>query len=132
MYLENIQNILTNRKHFSDDVVIENKELGYYLSKASLERFSPGKWFNDEIMNGYIKLVNHRDQTLKISNMFCFNTFFYTLIENQILNKDYNYQKLERCLKRQKVSLKDYKLILVPINIEKCHWVLLTVDLPNK
>jgi Ulp1 family protease len=31
----------------------------YILQPESIERLAPGKWFNDELVNGYIQLINH-------------------------------------------------------------------------
>jgi Ulp1 family protease len=31
----------------------------YILQPESIERLAPGKWFNDELINCYIQLINH-------------------------------------------------------------------------
>ena len=51
------------------------------------------------------------------------------MIEQMLKRGDYDYRKLERVLKRKKVNLKNYKMIIVPINIERYHWFILAVNL---
>lgn len=62
-------------------------------------------------------------------NVYVFNTYFYTMLESMLKRGDYDYKKLERVITRKKVNLRNYKMILVPINIEKYHWFLLAADL---
>lgn len=64
-----------------------------------------------------------------LGNVFVFNTYFYTMLESMLKRGDYDYKKLERVITRKKVNLRNYKMILVPINIEKYHWFLLALDL---
>lgn len=85
----------------------------------------PGKWLNDEIINAYVRLINMR----KASKGYVLNTFFYTMLENMSLNKDYKYEKLSRVLKKQKItSLSNFPLTLIPVNIRHTHWLLLVLD----
>jgi sentrin-specific protease 1 len=44
---------------------------------------------------------------------------------------DYSYKRLERWLTRKKVNLRDYKIVVVPINLTHYHWLLLVVDQVN-
>lgn len=39
---------------------------------------------------------------------------------------------MERGLNKKKINLKNYKMVIVPINIEKAHWLLLVADLVNE
>ena len=43
-----------------------------------MQKLKPNQWFNDEIINGYIALINYRDKELSLGNVFAFNTFFFT------------------------------------------------------
>lgn len=81
--------------------VINNQVANYTLTKSSLERFKPGRWLNDEILNAYISLVNLRQP----SQAYVFNTFFYTMLEDMHARGDYSFTKCERILKRKKVDL---------------------------
>jgi len=113
-----------------EDVVIRNDEANYFITRGSLERLKPGKWLNDEILNAYIKLINMRKGPFK--GGFALNTFFYTMLENMAINKNYTYEKLNRVLKKQKVdNLASYSLIMIPVNIRHSHWLLLVLDTSN-
>ena len=133
VYLDLINKSLEkNGGHFNDDVVIDNQKANYKVTKGSLKRLEPGKWLNDEIINGYISLINEREKEFNTGSIFCFNTYFYTMIENMLQRDDYDYRKLERVLTRKKVNLKNYKMVMVPINIEKFHWFLICADLVDE
>lgn len=45
-------------------------------------RLKPHKWFNDEIINGYVSLINLRDKETNAGNVFAFNSFFYTILKD--------------------------------------------------
>lgn len=82
-YLELIAKSLNkNGGHFDEDVVIDNEKANYRVTKGSLKRLSPGKWFNDEIINAYISLINKREQEMNLGSVFTFNTYFYTMLES--------------------------------------------------
>ena len=64
--------------------MITNDKANYALTKGSLERLNGRKWFNDEIINSYIALINERSKRLNLCNVFVFNTFFYTMVETML------------------------------------------------
>ena len=76
---------------FPEDVVIKNETADYTISLASIKRLEPRKWLNDEIINAYISLINERDNIMNNGNVFIFNTFFFTMIEDMIKRNDYSY-----------------------------------------
>jgi hypothetical protein len=47
----------------SEPVSIKPKEIPatacYVLQPQSLARLTPGEWFNDELINGYVQLINN-------------------------------------------------------------------------
>ena len=94
---------------FPEDVVIKNDVADYTITQASIKRLEPKKWLNDEILNAYITLINERDKIMNNGNVFIFNTFFFTMIEDMIRRDDYSYQKLVRIINRKKINLKNYK-----------------------
>jgi Ulp1 family protease len=98
-YLELITASLEkNGGHDDTDIVIDNTQADYRVTRGSLKRLNPGQWFNDEIVNGYISLINQRDKALNQNSVFCFNTFFYTMLEGRIKRGEYDYTKLVRVL----------------------------------
>jgi Ulp1 family protease len=111
-YMELIQKCLGSNKE-SDEVVIKNDVLGYSLVRGSLERLRPGRWFNDEIINGYVNLVNSNQGR----RVFAVNTFFFTMLEDMIGRNEYSFNKLQRVMKRLKFSLDRYDTLLIPVNV---------------
>lgn len=117
-YLDLISKSLNkNGGHFDTDVIIDNDKANYRVTKGSIQRLEPGKWLNDEIVNAYVSLINDREKQLNLGSVFTFNTYFYTMLEGMFQRGDYDYKKLERVLTRKKVNLKNYKMVLLPINI---------------
>ena len=51
------------------------------------------------------------------------------MLEGMLQRGHYDYKKLERVLSKKKISLKNYKTVMLPINIEKYHWFLICADL---
>lgn len=51
------------------------------------------------------------------------------MINDQLKRGEYDYKRLERVVSRKKVNLRNYKHILLPVNIEHTHWFLLCADL---
>lgn len=65
----------------------------------------PGIWLNDELINAYVWLVNHRHASQLTTNpsepkMLCLNSFFMTKLETDIENKEYSFTKLEKWIRR--------------------------------
>lgn len=129
-YLDLISKALSKHGgHFDTDVVIDNEKANYRISKGSLQRLQPGKWFNDEIVNAYVSLINDREKEFNLGSVFSFNTYFYTMMEGMFQRGDYDYKKLERVITRKKVNLKNYKMVMLPVNIQHYHWFLICADL---
>ena len=81
-YLEEIEKTITSSAYQDSDVVIDSEKGNYRITKGSLQRLKPGKWFNDEIVNGYVSLINLREKEMNIGHAFAFNSFFYTLLSD--------------------------------------------------
>jgi sentrin-specific protease 1 len=52
------------------------------------------------------------------------NTFFFTMLEDMSTRNDYSFTKCERILKRKRVTLDAYPLLIIPINVTGSHWFL--------
>lgn len=76
-----------------------------------------------------MSLINLREKEQSVGNVFAFNSFFYTLLKDSMSKGQYNYKKLERIVNKKKVNLRNFKMILLPVNIEHYHWFLLCADL---
>eukprot|EP00397_Hematodinium_sp_SG-2012_P055693 GEMP01068160.1.p1 GENE.GEMP01068160.1~~GEMP01068160.1.p1 ORF type:complete len:334 (+),score=46.19 GEMP01068160.1:196-1197(+) len=109
-----------------------------YLDKIELlekdfHTLKPGRWLNDEIINGYIKLLVTGEIPLRVH---AFNTFFWSTISSfEPKTKkplSYDYAKVKRWTRRQKVDIFDLDLIIVPVNINEMHWTLGCIDMRAK
>jgi hypothetical protein len=120
-YMDVIQKLIGQNKE-TDDAVIKNEKLGYSLLRGSLERLGPRRWLNDEVLNGYVALINSVPKPV-----FVMNTFFFTMLEDMHARGDYNFAKLQRILRRIKFNLDTYETLVIPVNVKQCHWFLLRV-----
>lgn len=48
------------------------------------------------------------------------------------MGENYSFNKLNRIIQRKKVTLTDFELTLIPVNIENSHWLVLALDFRNK
>lgn len=84
-------------------------------------------------MNGYINLVNKRSKDSS-GRAIVLNTFFFTMLEDMARNKDYNFNKLNRIVNKKcaalgQSNLTSFERLLLPINRNRSHWLLLDVNL---
>jgi Ulp1 family protease len=69
-------------------------------------KLSPGKWLNDECINGYISLINQREAAKcgdSHPKSFAFNTFFYTMMQDMHANNQWSFNKLRRIVNKKKI-----------------------------
>jgi Ulp1 family protease len=83
LYLEMITKYLgEGRERLSSDqkneVIIKNDRANYFITRGSFERLRPKSWFNDELINGYINLINERTTQQNLRHAYIMSTFFYT------------------------------------------------------
>ena len=67
-----------------------------------------------------------------LNNVYVMNTYFFTMMEDMNRRNDYNYKKLEKFITRKGVNIKNYIMLVVPINIKNSHWFMMAVDLVNE
>lgn len=128
-HYEEILNVI--REHSGPNDKIIKHEL-YEITRKSFERLNPGVWLNDEIMNGYVSLINKRCRSTETGDRrtcFAFYTTFYTMLTDMNRLGTYNFRKLQRIVEKQKVNLRTLKTILIPINLTDSHWLLMSLDL---
>ncbi|KAL0219829.1 hypothetical protein P9112_005482 [Eukaryota sp. TZLM1-RC] len=81
-----------------------------------------GNWLNDEVVNGYFKLIQLRSETENdLPKVYSFNSYFYPKLQ-----KNYSYKNVKRWTK--KVDLFSFDKILIPCHLGN-HWTLLVIDL---
>ena len=100
------------------------------VDKASYERLRPGVWLNDVIINAYLHLLQVRSDSLGKKQWFV-TSFLGEFFKN---NKQTFVKKMSRWL-RKFLKNKPYTTIdriLLPVNINQNHWVLIEVDITGK
>lgn len=100
-----------------------------------LRTLLPEQWLNDNIINGYMKLLQLRDQEQK-SDLSCH--FCRSFLINSIFPK-YNYSNIRKWTLEKKLrnwgqtkkSIIDCDLVFFPVHLG-IHWVLVLADLRTK
>lgn len=84
---------------------------------------SPGQELNDEIVNNYLMMIEERGRTAgsKYPSVFSFSTFFYSKLVKQ------GPESVGSCKRKQ--NLFKHDLLLIPVNVNGNHWILVVVDL---
>ncbi|GMH44392.1 hypothetical protein BSKO_12344 [Bryopsis sp. KO-2023] len=110
------------RKVYGLDEVLLIGPRNAQVTCADLQSLRGQSWVNDEVVNFYLRLVQGRasDASTKFHMM---SSYFYT----QLTIGRYNYGNVRRWTKRDPALKKD--VILMPINLNKTHWILVVVRL---
>lgn len=115
-------------------VLLDIGPYGYvpYLTAAHFARLRPKRWINDEIMNAYATLVNKRnDELSEVNGKYMFdkdiprtNVFSSFIYSRLLWSGKCNYSAVRTWIRRGKVDVLVYDLLLFPIIIKNAHWVL--------
>ena len=105
----------TMTKNLSDDVLMKGNN--FILHESELYRLNPPHFLSDEIINAYLTLVSE-----KFSDIFIFDTFFHTTLEENGFNSSRSY------VKRNPFRTNKW---LIPVNFQNCHWILLHANIEN-
>ena len=97
------------------------------------------RWLNDELMNSFVALLNHRAKLLCSSSVggtaartlaprtYVFNTFFFSrLIERAGF---YDYNGVRTWGFKNGLNIGAVDLVMMPVNVGNLHWVLVVIDL---
>ncbi len=93
----------------------KDTKLSVKLTYKNLQTLRPGTWLNDEVINGYIELMNNK---LLGRNVRIMDSFFAT----NTLNK--SPEMIERALARK--NIKKWMTLVIPINTG-AHWFMCAV-----
>eukprot|EP00168_Porphyra_purpurea_P014376 TRINITY_DN4112_c0_g1_i2.p4 TRINITY_DN4112_c0_g1~~TRINITY_DN4112_c0_g1_i2.p4 ORF type:complete len:264 (+),score=63.23 TRINITY_DN4112_c0_g1_i2:4636-5427(+) len=123
------------------------------LSESDFLLMQCEKWLNDEVMNSYLAMINKRDQQLrrKRNHQFglarghaaeatgpdvstfrrtcCFNTIFGRMYSPLF---GYDGDGVRMWGVKLGLDLADVDLIVVPVNLDCVHWVLVVVDVEHQ
>jgi len=113
------------------------------LRVADMELLKGVAWLNDELMNSFSALINHRsslrtgaaaaaaDGGHPLGVRVCMlSTYFYSKLSARM--GCYDYDGVRQWGKKRRLDLEEVDLVLVPINLARCHWVLVTVDIKHR
>jgi sentrin-specific protease 1 len=89
------------------------------LTLSSLSTLDPGKWLNDAVIDSALDLftLDCKDKVV------VFSTHFYSMLQ---LNRD-----VSRWYKPE-LSATDNKMLLFPMNVGGCHWVLAVANIRKR
>eukprot|EP00170_Pyropia_yezoensis_P001337 contig_5912_g1341 len=114
----------------------------------------PMRWLNDEAMNSFVALVNHRDGLLRASfnrvgsshdedadddgmsegpsppRAYMFSTYFFSRMVER--GGVYDYHGVRNWGRKGNLHLGAVDVILVPIFIDGCHWVLVVINVSSR
>lgn len=103
-----------------DDPKVEEKTIKprIKLSEGDLSTIKDTNWFNDQVINLYMELINIRSKTdSNLPKTYAFNTFLY-------ISYLRNYNRVKNFTKN--LNLTEYDLVLIPIH-QNAHWRLIAV-----
>lgn len=124
-----------------------NNQAKITLTVADYRALSDNHWLNDAVMNSYIELLNHRDDQLRTDHenkcapgclgpappyagARVMSTFFFGRLWSE--HQGYNYVCVSRWAVKAGVDLKTVGQVLIPVNLDRVHWVLIAVDLQRR
>mmetsp|Transcript_692 Transcript_692/g.1266 ORF Transcript_692/g.1266 Transcript_692/m.1266 type:complete len:347 (+) Transcript_692:4095-5135(+) len=82
-------------------------------------------WLNDEVVNACVGLMPAQQGYILM------NSFFYVTLAQEFMTKAVNSNKIRRILNKRGFKSSTSN-ILLPINLEKTHWICADVDLPGR
>ncbi|GAB0492978.1 hypothetical protein MMPV_004249 [Pyropia vietnamensis] len=131
------------------------------LRRRDLRRLRGERWLNDEIMNAYVALLNERNRRRVATaaattaataaaaahatssgcrrptppvppplRVYCFNTFFYLRLTQG--PDRFDYDGVARWTVKAGVDAATTDLLLVPVHVGTCHWVLVSLDVRSR
>jgi len=108
------------------------------LTVADFRLLVGERWLNDELMNSYVALLNHRSRMLSSSSVggpaaptsvrstFVFNTFFFSRLSERA--GCYDYSGVRTWGFKNGLDIGTVDRVLIPVNVGNLHWVLVVID----
>lgn len=119
----------TNKAVFfdeDDNSVPSVTVFGIPLTKESFRTLLPGKWLNDEIINGFVQLVRERHgcrADTAAGPLMVLNSFFLLRLLHRGV---YDYEGVRRWTRNVDIFKKDK--VFIPINMSSSHWMLAVLE----
>lgn len=106
---------------FSEDQLLVNKRVGYTLSQSSFEKLlNPNLSLNEEILSAYCSLINHREKALGLHNLYVYDPLHQYKIDDL--------SRIERVASNDKINIKNFKLICLPVCVDSSQVLLVVAD----
>mmetsp|Transcript_25525 Transcript_25525/g.61786 ORF Transcript_25525/g.61786 Transcript_25525/m.61786 type:complete len:499 (-) Transcript_25525:65-1561(-) len=111
-------------------------------SRSDLWTLRNGKWLNDEVMNFFMKILQHRSDTMiskernrrRVPRCWFTNTFFWAKLSGteEGGSGQFNYKAVARWAKKAVGDVFVLDAIVVPVHLSLTHWALGVVDMRHK
>jgi len=117
------------------------------LMLTDLQRLCGSSWLDDELMNSFAALINHRDELLATAaagtgdaaeeaggqqapRTRMFSTFFFSRLSARV--GCYDYAGVRRWGTKLRLNLEAVDTILIPVNLQRTHWVLVMINVKDR
>lgn len=112
-----------NKTDQTQENVTSRRTPGIKLSDEDIETTTGTNWYNDQIINAFMELINHRSEiNPELPKTYAFNVFLY-ISYLKGYNRVKNYTK--------KINIMEKDLILIPIHKDN-HWRLISIEPQHK
>jgi len=118
--------------------VRKEKKAKITLTVADFRLLVGERWSNDELMNSFVALLNHRAKLLSSSSVgdpvahaslprtYMFNTFFFARLLKRAGCYDYNGMRTWGW--KNGLDIGEVDRVIVRVNVGNLHWVLVVID----
>ncbi len=104
------------------------------MRRRDMATLQPLQWLNDEVVNLFFKILEHRASSDVGLPPCCFmNSLFYPKLAESAVGKSpvgYKYVNVERWTRGMHVF--SMAMVLVPIHCHGNHWTLAVINLPKR
>lgn len=99
------------------------------ITRGDLKTLQGTEWLNDEIINGYMDLINRRDLIShgQRRTIYAFSCFFYTQLSTR---QRYSYQRVRNWT--TEIDVFELERLIFPIHVRKNHWCLAVINLKTQ
>ena len=106
------------------------------IRQSDIDRLRPRRWLNDSIVIGFMCVLNARDAELCSRGVISKRSYFFNSLLIPLLMEDsggYNFNKVRR-MPAQAPGGNIFSLLrlFIPVCIDRSHWTLLVVHIPDK
>lgn len=97
------------------------------VSGKALLALHDQQWLSDEVINGWMKLVEAKWNSDGSKRVLCMNSFFWQKLTRT--NTHYDFAGVRNWTKKRKTDIFEYEIVLLPLHVGANHWTLAVVDI---